>query len=376
SFKPIGSTSLVVPEIIGKEQALESALYINDRYTINNSFSVEGGIRYSIFNSLGAQTINTYAPGLPLTVNNMVGQVAYSQGEFIKTYRGPEFRISARYALTDSFSIKLGFNTQRQYIHSVSNTTTVAPTDIWKLSDPNIKPQYGEQISLGIYKNFKSNTIETSVEIYYKRISNYLDYKSGAVLVLNPHIETDVIGSKGKAYGVELLVKKLSGKFNGWISYTWSRVFLKIDDPSKGEIVNRGNYFPSNYDKPHDITVISNYRVNHRFSFSMNATYSTGRPITLPVGVFSFGGSIRTLYSDRNAFRIPDYFRADFSMNIDGNHKIYQKTHNSWTFGVYNFTARKNPYSVYYISENGTINGYKLSIFGTAIPYINFNIRF
>lgn len=375
-FNPDGKSSLVVPDQLDAEQALESALYVNDKYNVTSAFTLEGGIRYSLYNYLGPKTVNTYAPGLPITESNMTGTIAYEKGKFIKTYSGPEYRFSARYALTDSFSIKASFNTQRQYIHMLSNTAAMAPTDIWKLSDPSIKPQYGEQVSLGLYKNFKSNTIETSLEVYYKNMKDYLDYKSGANLVLNHHIETDVIATKGKAYGVELLIKKLTGKLNGWISYTWSRVLLKQDDPLAGELINRGDYYPANYDKPHDITMIGNYRVSHRFSISLNATYSTGRPITLPIGRFYFAGAVRTLFADRNAYRIPDYFRADFSMNIDGNHKIHQLTHNSWTIGVYNLTGRKNPYSVYYVSENGVLNGYKLSIFGSAIPYVNFNIRF
>jgi hypothetical protein len=376
SFQPYGSQSLVVPDVLSAEQALETALYLSDHYNISNSLSADVGIRYSVYNYLGPQNVNNYAPGIPKTEDNILSVTAYSKGNFIKTYGGPEYRVSLRYAITDSFSIKAGFNTQRQYIHSLSNTAAMAPTDIWKLSDPNIKPQRGDQFSLGVYKNFKSNTIETSVEVYYKNIENYLDYKSGAVLIMNHHIETDVLGTKGKAYGVELLVKKLTGKLNGWISYTWSRTLLKMDDPTAGELINGGQFYPANYDKPHDVTVIANYRVNHRFSLSLNGTYSTGRPITLPIGLFDYGGSARTLYADRNAYRIPDYFRADFSMNIDGNHKVHQLTHNSWTIGVYNLTGRKNPYSVYYVSENGHVNGYKLSIFGSAIPYVNFNIRF
>ena len=149
-----------------------------------------------------------------------------------------------------------------------------------------------------------------------------------------------------------------------------------MDDPNVGELINKGAWYPSNYDKPHDITVIGNYRFSHRFSVSLNSTYSTGRPITLPVGMFYYLGSFRTLYADRNGYRIPDYFRTDLALNIEGNHKILQKTHNSWTIGVYNITGRKNPYSVYYISELGRVNGYKLSIFGSAIPYLNFNIKF
>jgi CarboxypepD_reg-like domain/TonB-dependent Receptor Plug Domain len=376
NYQPVGKSSLVVADTVATEQALESALYLSDHYNINPSLSVDAGIRYSIFNSLGPQNINNYAPGLPKTEDNIISSTTYGSGKIMKTYAGPEYRLSVRYSFTDSFSVKAGFNSQRQYINVLSNTASIAPTDIWKLSDPNIKPQFGEQYSLGVYKNLKSNTIEASVEVYYKNIKNYLDYKSGAVLVLNHHIETDVIETKGKAYGVELLIKKLTGKLNGWISYTWSRVLLRQNDPSAGELINRGMYYPANYDIPHDVTVVGNYRVTHRFSISLNATYSTGRPITLPIGIFYYGGSARTLYADRNAYRIPDYFRTDFSLNLDGNHKIHQKTHNSWTAGVYNLTGRKNPYSVYYVSENGVINGYKLSIFGSAIPYINFNISF
>jgi hypothetical protein len=376
SYQPVGKSSLVLPDTVATEQALESALYISDRYNITSAFSIDGGIRYSIFNYLGPKNIHTYAAGIPRTEENMLGSVHYSNGDFIKTYSGPEYRLSMRYAFSDSFSIKAGYNTQRQYIHSISNITSMAPTDIWKLSDPNIKPQSGDQFSLGLFKNLKDNTIEASVEVYYKRIKDYLDYKSGAKLIMNNHLETDVMNTRGKAYGLELMIKKSTGKLNGWLSYTWSRTLLQMDDPIAGEVINGGRYYPANYDKPHDFTFIGNYRVNHRFSISVNTTYSTGRPITLPIGSFYYGGSQRTLYADRNAYRIPDYFRTDFSMNIDGNHKVHQLTHNSWTIGVYNLTGRKNPYSVYFISEAGVIKGYKLSIFGSAIPYINFNIRF
>jgi len=376
NYQPVGPKSLVMADTVSAEQALESAFYLGDRYNISSNLTVDAGIRYSVFNYLGPQNIHTYGTGIPRTEDNMLATVPYAKGKFIKTYVGPEYRISMRYAFTDSFSVKAAYNTQRQYIHSISNITSMAPTDIWKLSDPNIKPQYGDQVSLGLYKNFKANTIETSLEVYYKNIRNYLDYKSGARLIMNHHVETEVINNMGKAYGVEVMIKKLTGKLNGWVSYTYSRTLLKMDDPIAGELINGGTFYPANYDKPHDITFIGNYRVSHRFSVSFNATYSTGRPITLPVGNFYYAGSLRTLYADRNAYRIPDYFRTDFSLNIDGNHKVKQVTHNSWTVGVYNLTGRKNPYSVYFVSEGGSINGYKLSIFGSAIPYVNFNIRF
>ncbi len=376
SYNPLSTSSLVVKKVVDAEKALESAIFLSDHYTITSALKLDAGLRLSMFNYLGPQQINNYAAGLPKTEFNSTGIANYGNGELIKTYGGPEYRLALRYVVDETLSLKAGFNTQRQYIHSLSNTTAMAPTDIWKLSDPNIKPQIGSQLSIGAYKNLKSNTIETSIEVYYKNIANYLDYKSGAVLVMNQHIETDVIGTKGKAYGVEFLLKKTTGKLNGWISYTWSRILLQMNDPNVGELINKGQIYPANYDKPHDITIIGNYKFSHRFSISLNGTYSTGRPITLPIGVFNYAGSSRTLYADRNAYRIPDYFRTDFSMNIEGNHKVNQLTHNSWTIGIYNLTGRKNPYSVYYVAEEGNINGYKLSIFGNAIPYINFNIRF
>ena len=376
SFYPLGSKSLVKPNTLASEQAFESAAYIGDRFDLTSNLSLDLGLRYSMFNYLGPNSVNLYSPGLPKEVINNTGTKLYEKGDLIKTYHGPELRLSARYQITEDLSIKSGYNTLRQYIHLLTNSTAISPTDIWKLSDPNIKPQYGDQVSLGLYKNFKSNTIETSIEGYYKRLKDYLDYKSGASLVLNHHIETDVINTKGKAYGVEFLVKKLSGKLNGWVGYTYSRTLLMSDDPNAGQIVNQGNYYPSNFDKPHDFSLVSNYRFSHRFSASFNTTYSTGRPITVPVGKYYYAGSLRASYSGRNEFRAPDYFRTDFSLNIEGNHKIHQLTHSSWTIGIYNVTGRDNAYSTYFVSEKGVIKGYQLSIFGNAIPFVNYNIRF
>jgi hypothetical protein len=376
TYIPLGKSSLVAADTVNPEQSLESALYLSDKYKLSNSIEIEGGLRFSMYNYLGPQSVNEYPADVPKTEDDVIAVKNYAAGNFIKTYTGPEYRLAVRYEVTDNFSLKASYNTSRQYLHVLSNTTAISPTDIYKLSDPNILPQLGSQISFGMYKNLKNNTIETSVEVYYKTMENILDYKSGAVLVLNHHIETDVINTNGRAYGVEFMIKKATGKLNGWISYTYSRVQLKQNDPNAGELINKGAYYPANYDEPNSATMVANYRVNHRFSISFNATYTTGRPITLPTGVFYYYNSFRTLYSDRNAYRIPDYYRADFAMNIDGNHRVHQKFHNSWTLGVYNIFGRHNPYSVYFISENGSINGYKFSIFGSAIPFINYNIRF
>ena len=376
SFDPVGSRSEVVPQTLQTQQALESALYLGDKFEISPNFSLEGGLRYSLYNFLGPHDIYTYTPGLPREVTTIQDTIAYPANKVIKTYGGPEYRISARLTLSDNASLKMSFNTMRQYIHLITNSTSISPTDVWNLSDPYLQPQTGNQYSIGYYKNLKSNTIETSVEVYYKNIWHYLDYKSGAVLVMNPHIETDVINTKGKSYGVELMIKKTAGKINGWLSYTYSRSLLKQDDPLAGQTINNGAYYPANYDKPNIVNFIGNYRFSHRFSVSLNVVYSTGQPITLPVAIYYLAGSERVYYSDRNQYRVPDYFRTDFSMNIEGNHKVKKFKHSSWTLGVYNITARKNPYSIYFTETNGVIQGYKLSIFGTAIPFITYNFKF
>ncbi|WP_374950750.1 TonB-dependent receptor domain-containing protein [Mucilaginibacter sp.] len=376
TFEPNGAQSLALPDVIAQQQALESAIYAGDKWDISPNLSLSYGVRYSLYNFLGPQVVNNYVPNQPKTATTLIDSTTYRSGKVINTYHGPEIRVSARYNLDDNLSVKGGYNTLRQYIHLLSNTTAIAPTDVYQLSNPNIKPQYGDQVSLGLYKNLKSNTIETSVEVYYKRLKDYLDYRSGATLVLNHHIETDVISTRGKAYGVEFLLRKNTGAANGWISYTYSRTFLKQDDPNAGLPVNNGNFYPANYDKPHDFNFVGNYRFSHRFSVSLNVTYSTGRPITLPIAKYYYAGSERVYYSDRNAYRIPDYFRSDFSMNIDGNHKVHQKTHNSFTIGVYNLTGRQNAYSTYFSEQGGVISGYKLSIFATPVPFINYNIRF
>ncbi len=374
--EPDGPKSLVTPFAVPAEHAWETALYLGDKYEITPDLAVSVGLRYSLYAYLGPQTVDHYLPNSPRTAGNVTDSTSYKSGQVINTYQGPEYRLSARYNLNDDMSLKASYNTLRQYIHLLSNTTSISPTDTYKLSDPNIKPQSGKQVSFGWYDNAKNNSIEASVEVYYKWLYDYLDYKSGATLLLNPHIEQDVLNTQGKAYGIEFLLRKKEGRLNGWISYTYSRTFLKQADPFAGELINQGNYYPANYDKPNNFNFTGNYRVNRRFSISLDVIYSTGRPITYPITEYYYEGAVRELYSDRNAFRILDYFRTDLSINIDGNHKIHQRFHNSWNFGVYNLTGRANTYSAFFTEQGGIVSGYQLSIFAKSIPFVNYNIRF
>jgi len=376
SLTPLGGPSLIRPDVLPREQALESALYASDRIDLTPRLSVSLGLRYSLYNALGPREVYRYAPEVSRTEGSITDTVRYRSGQVLATYHGPEYRVSTRYSLTDNSSVKASYNRTRQYIHQLSNTASVSPSDVWKLSDANIRPQVGDQVSVGYYHNFKSNTIEASVETYYKTLRDFVDYKSGATLVLNHHIETDVVNAHGQAYGVEVFVKKLTGKLNGWVGYTYSRSLVQVNAGTTADMVNGGRYYPSNFDKPHDFTLVSNYRFSHRISASFNFAYSTGRPITLPLAKYFVGNSLRVFYSDRNAYRVPDYLRADIALNFEGNHKVQKLAHSSWTVGVYNLTGRKNPYSIYFKSENGQIKGYQLSIFGQPIPTVTYNFKF
>ena len=375
-YEPLGEESLIKTDQLQKEKALESAIYVDYERSLTDKLTVSAGLRYSMFNALGPRDVNIYS-NHELPSEKTLLETRHETG-IIKTYHAPELRLSARYALQENLSLKAGFNTMHQYIHKVSNTSIMSPTDIWKLSDLNIKPQNGWQLAAGVYHETASKKYEFSAEVYYKHISDYLNYRSSAVLLMNHHLETDVISTKGKAYGVELQVKKPIGKVNGWVSYTFSRSLLRQDDERVAVPLNDGDWYPSEYDRPHEVKAVLNYKFTERYSFSSNFNYATGRPTTLPAGQYynSYNHRYMPYYRDRNTYRIPDYMRLDLAFNIEPTHKLTSFLHTSFSIGVYNALARKNAYNVYYVSEGNQIKGYKLSVFGSAIPYVSLNIRF
>lgn len=362
---------------IDKEKALENGIYISDNFKFNDKLLIDFGLRYSFYASLGEADVNTYESGKPLSDATVTGVEHYKNNEIAKTYGGFEPRIAARYFFNEDFSVKAGYDVTRQYIHLLSSNVTQSPTDTWKLSDSNVAPQSGQQISLGLFKNLNNNLYEISLEGYYKKSQNILDYKVGSQLLLNQNVETELLQGEGKAYGIELLLKKTEGRLNGWIGYTYSRSLIKLDGGFNEEKVNGGVYFPSNFDKPHDLSAILNYRFTKRYSLSSNFLYQTGRPITYPIGTFNYGEAQYTLYSDRNAFRIPDYIRLDIGINIEGNHKIKKLAHSFWNISIYNVLGRSNPYSIYFVTDtNGKVKGYKTSIFSIPVPSISYNFKF
>lgn len=375
-IEPEGPDSEVSSLSIPDERGLESAVFLSDSYKANDKLLLDFGMRYSVFAALGPGIQRLYEENAPRNSGTLMGTEEYDDNEFIKTYGGPEARVSARYFLSPSFSIKASYNNGIQYIHTLSNNTTASPTDTWKLSDYNIEPQRAAQTSLGLYKNFDGGLYELSLEGYYKKQKNLLDYKVGAQLLMNEAIETEVLQGDGKAYGLEFLLKKNEGRLNGWLAYSYSRSFVRLDGDFNEERVNGGEFFPSNYDKPHDLSIVANYKFTKRFSASANFVYQTGRPVTFPIGKYEYNNAEYVAYSDRNKYRIPDYYRLDLSFNVEGNHKIKKLAHSFWSISVYNVLGRNNPYSVFFATEDGAVKAYQSSIFSIPVPTITYNFKF
>lgn len=376
SKSPNGPGSDVPLVEIDREQAVEGALFLGDEFKISDKLLLNVGARFAFFAALGSGTQLEYEDGAPKNESTVRDTLNYGSGEIIKTYGGPEARLSLRYLFSPDFSVKASLNNAYQFIHTLSNNTTISPIDTWKLSDLNIRPQKGYQASLGFYKNVSENKYEFSLEGYYKLMDDVLDFKTGANLLLNENVETEVLQGQGKAYGVEFMAKKQYGDLTGWLSYTYSRSLYKFDGDSSEERINDGNYFPSNFDKPHDVSLIANYKFTRRYSLSMNFVYQTGRPITYPVGTFRFNNADYVVFSDRNKFRIPDFYRLDLGINIEGNHKKNKLAHSFITIQVYNVLGRNNPYSVFFVTEDGEVKALQSSIFGMPIPSITYNFKF
>jgi hypothetical protein len=233
-----------------------------------------------------------------------------------------------------------------------------------------------DQLSAGYYQEMPEAGINASCEIYYKKLANVVDYKDGANFIANPQIQNEVLQGKQDAYGMEIMIRKNTGKLNGWFAYSFSRSFMLFNSLVPGEMINKGHRYPSNYDRPHSMNLVSTYKVNRRLSFSGTLEYITGRPITYPVAIYYQNGKEILEYSDRNKYRIPDYFRMDFSVNLEGNLKKQKLAHSFWMLSIYNLTGRNNAYSVYFKNESGNIRGYKLSIFGRPVITLSWNFKF
>ncbi|MFO7657394.1 MAG: TonB-dependent receptor, partial [Bacteroidales bacterium] len=316
--------------------AIESSAFIGNEQTIGERFGLDYGIRYTVFNNIGKATIHKYNEN-----HKVIDTLFYKSGDIFKSYSGLEPRLGIRYKINRKSSVKAGYNRMFQYLHLASNSTATFPLDLWFLSGPNVKPQRVDQVAAGYFRNFGNNRFETSVEAYYKEYDNIIDFKDHAYLVPNMFLEGELRIGDAEAYGLEFMLKKSSGKFNGWVSYTLSRVIRDVPE------VNNGKKYPAPFDKPHNISVVLSYELNKRFTFSANWVYSSAIPVTVPKGGFYYDNVWIPYFSDRNAVRIPgtSYHRLDLSATY--NFRIFGIESNL-NISVYNAYNRHNAFAIYF----------------------------
>ena len=372
---PYGDISMRVPVELGLDNGLETAVYLADEISLSPRFTVYGGLRFAFYSVLGPGDVQVYGEGLPIQPGSVVEVINAEPYELIKTYTGLEPRLALNIMLGANNSLKLSYNRVNQFIFMLSNTVAISPTDQWKLVDSNIVPPYVDQVSMGFYQDFPRGGINTSLEVYYKKINNVVDFRDGASFITSPYVEQVTLQGEQEAYGFEALFRKSAGKLSGWIAYSYARSMMLVDSEFSSERINQGEPYPSNFDRPHNLSIVSNIKLNRRLSFSANMVYTTGRPVTYPVSIYYMDGIQFVDYADRNSYRIPDYFRLDFSVNLEGNLKERKLFHSYWMLNFYNITGRQNAYSVYFQNDDGAINGYKLSIFGQMVVTLSWNFK-
>ncbi len=381
----IGVSNGVVTNIsLDPKHAYEIAAYVSNKQSIGNSLELEYGLRFSTFLYTGPGNVYEYEETTPGD-RKMLTSIEYvSDRSVIAEYYNAAPRISLKYQLNDFSSIKASYNIMNQYIHLISNTTASNPLDVWTPSTNNLLPEQGEQYVAGYFRNFRNNDFESSVEFYYKDTKNQVEYIDGSEILINEFIEADLLSGIGRAYGMELSVKKNTGRLRGWASYTLSRSELRVIG------INRGNWYPARFDQLHNFSLTGSYEFSKRISLSTNFTFISGTPTTFPTSRFELQGYVVPYNTNesRNNIRIEDYHRLDFSITING--KEYKKNGNRrkntdyLVIGVYNVYGRKNPFSVYFSQESERpapdqpipTKGTKVAIIGSIIPAISYNFKF
>jgi CarboxypepD_reg-like domain/TonB-dependent Receptor Plug Domain len=367
-LRPTNPQSKIDPLDLRQEYGNELAGYGLVRYELSSLLSLEAGLRYSGFQYLGPNTIYEYAPGVAPSPETVIDSISYPRHKTIASYSGWEPRILMKIGIDERTSIKLSYIKTQQFLQLVTNTTAITPVDFWKLSDPMIPPASADQWAAGIFKNFKDNMFEGSIEGYYKRSVNLLDYANGASLSMNPQIDADLLSAKGKSYGIELNAKKTKGTITGQLAFTWSRSLIADVATYASQTVNGGAYYPSNYDRPINLALTGGYKMGQGWELGTTFVFLSGRPTTYPDGDYLINGTVVSNYSLRNEDRLPDYNRLDVSFAYDSRRYSGQKKYYIFNFSIYNVYARQNAYSIYFQRNGGVLDAYQLSVFGTIIP--------
>jgi hypothetical protein len=386
-IEPTNSTSGINPDQLDKKYAFEPALYLDVEQKLSDKFSINYGLRYSLFYRLGNQEINTYANNQAVVFNaeqqiyekaTPTGTVAYGKNETIAKFNNLEPRLALAYLINDQHSVKISYNRMTQYLHLISNTQSPTPLDVWAPSDNFLKPQILDQIAVGYFSELKDGKYSLEIESFYKKIKNRLDYIDGADLIANNAIEQVILNGNARAYGLEVLFRKNEGKLNGWFSYTLSRSEQQTPGRNSAETgINNGAWYKTGWDKLHNLSVTGMYQFNEKWSFSSIFTLQSGQPVTYPNGQYQYQGITIPTYGLRNENRLPTYHRLDISATLIPSKNKNRNWQGEWVFGIYNLYSRKNAASISFRQnqDSGNNEAVRLSIFG-IVPSVTYNFKF
>lgn len=387
TIKPFDKNSPVNPDQIAKKNAFENALYISADQKLSDKLSLSYGLRYSYFQRLGPENINTYADNKAVVFNPEMqvyeegiatGSIRYGNNKKIASFGNLEPRFAAAYSFNSNQSVKASYNRMSQYIHLISNTASVSPLDIWTPSDNFLKPQILDQVALGYFQNFSSGKYSLEVEAFYKKIKNKADFIDGAELIAHKAIERVMLNGEARAYGLEILARKNTGKLTGWLSYTLSRAEQRTPGRNTNEPgINNGEWYRANYDKTHNLSLTAAYRLTKNWSFGGIFAYQTGKAATFPIGKYQYHGVTIANYGIRNENALPAYHHLDLSATYTPRPDKQKRWKSEWVFSVYNVYNRANAAALNFgqNTETGKSEARQMSIFG-IIPSITYNFKF
>lgn len=387
TIEPSNTASGINYKQLDKKYAFEPSVYIDAEQKASNNLSLSYGLRYSLFYRLGNSTVNLYENNLPVVFNEElqiyekatpIGTQSYGNNEVIKSFNNLEPRFAASYQLDENQSVKASYNRMVQYLQLISNTASPTPLDVWTPSDNYIQPQILDQVALGYFKNFNDDKYSLEAETFYKKIKNRIDYIDGADLIANEAIEQVILNGEMRAYGLELLLRKNTGKLNGWIAYTLSRSEQRTPGRTETETgINEGNWYHSGYDKLHNLSITSSYNYSKKWSYGANFIIQTGQPVTFPNGQYEYQGITIPSYGLRNESRLPAYHHLDVSATYVPKPEKRKKWQSEWVFSIYNLYGRKNAASISFRQNetSGVNEAVRLSIYG-IVPGITYNFKF
>lgn len=363
----LGEQSFLSDYRVNESNGYESGAYISNEQKIGDKLTLKYGLRFSMFNNVGKGTVYDFDENHEVTNTN-----TYKNGDVYNTYTNWEPRFGLKYTVGPTSSVKMSYSRTSQYMQLTQNSTGGLPLDVWFPSSPNVKPQIADQVALGYFRNFYDNTVEMSLEGYYKKMKNTIDFKDFADLLLNKQLEAELRFGEAEAYGVEFMTKLNFNRLQGWFGYTWSRTERTVDD------INNGKAYRSPYDVPHNFKTAVSYELTKRATISANFTYSTGAPITYPVGRAEYQGSLIKIYSGRNKYRMPDNHRLDLALTLKNKKKPGRKWEGEWNFSLYNAYGRKNPWYVSFKQDENNpkvMKATKTYLF-TFVPSVTYNFKF